>query len=41
MQALPVEVQALIDRFSAVFAMPVGLPPRRQYDHHIPLILGA
>lgn len=35
------EIQQLLSKFSSVFATPVGLPPRRQCDHHIPLILGA
>lgn len=35
------EVQALLDKFESVFTVPTGLPPRRQYDHHIPLIPGA
>jgi hypothetical protein len=39
--APPPEVQAVLDRYSAVFAAPVGLPPRRRYDHHIPLVPGA
>jgi hypothetical protein len=34
-------VQALFDQFSSVFDAPQGLPPRRQYDHQIPLIPGA
>jgi hypothetical protein len=35
------EVQRILDTFSSVFASPQGLPPRRQYDHHIPLVPGA
>ena len=38
---IPVEVQSLLTGFSSVFATPTGLPPRRQYDHKIPLIPGA
>jgi hypothetical protein len=38
---IPPEVQALLDKFSSVFATPEGLPPMQQYDHHIPLIPGA
>lgn len=33
-------IQALLDEFATVFETPSGLPPRRQYDHHIPLIPG-
>jgi hypothetical protein len=35
------EVQQLLDEFATVFQEPSGLPPSRQYDHHIPLIPGA
>lgn len=34
----PPEISALLEEFSSVFAEPTGLPPTRQYDHHIPLI---
>jgi hypothetical protein len=37
----PAEIQALLDQFASVFAAPSGLPPRRRYDHHIPLVPGA
>jgi hypothetical protein len=37
----PPDVQQLLDEFIAVFQEPSGLPPSRQYDHHIPLIPGA
>lgn len=40
-QVIPAEVQVILDEFSTVFEAPDGLPPRRQYDHHIPLIPGA
>jgi hypothetical protein len=39
--ALPAEIQVLLDQFASVFAAPSGLPPRRRYDHHIPLVPGA
>jgi hypothetical protein len=32
------ELQALLDKYSSVFDLPKGLPPTRDYDHHIPLI---
>jgi hypothetical protein len=35
------EVQQLLNEFAIVFQEPSGLPPSRQYDHHIPLIPGA
>lgn len=35
------EIQALLDKYAVVFSPPTGLPPRRQYDHSIPLIPGA
>jgi hypothetical protein len=38
---IPDAVQAILDKFASVFTTPSGLPPCRQYDHHIPLILGA
>jgi hypothetical protein len=38
---IPPPVQAILDRFSSVFATSAGLPPRRQYDHHIHLVPGA
>lgn len=40
-QTIPPEVQALLEKFAHVFASPTGLPPRRQYDHYIPLVSGA
>lgn len=35
------EIQQLIDTYSLVFQEPKGLPPSRQGDHQIPLIVGA
>jgi hypothetical protein len=35
------DVQTLLDQFASVFEEPSDLPPRRLYDHHIPLIPGA
>ena len=35
------EIQALLDKYAEVFAPPTSLPPRRQYDHSIPLLPGA
>ena len=39
----PVQVQAILNEFSDVFPkdMPGGLPPSRELDHHIELVLGA
>lgn len=39
--AVQPEIQSLLEEFAVVFEQPVGLPPRRQYDHQIPLIPGA
>ena len=36
--ALPSDLQQLLERFHEVFDEPRGLPPTRQFDHHIPLI---
>lgn len=38
---VPPEVQRILDEFQHVFEPPKGLPPRRPYDHKIPLIPGA
>ena len=38
---LPVEIQQVLTQSSFVFEVPKGLPPRRKYDHTIPLIPGA
>ena len=39
----PVEVQAILNEFSDVFPkdLPGGLPPSRELDHRIELVLGA
>lgn len=37
-EALPVEVNNLIQQCDHLFQEPNELPPRRQYDHHIPLV---
>lgn len=36
-QVVP-EIQVVIDQFPEVFAIPIGLPPNRECNHHIPLI---
>lgn len=38
---VPEEIQQLLDQFKHLFAEPVGLPPKRDADHKIPLIPGA
>jgi hypothetical protein len=40
-QELPEALQHLLARFSHVFALPQGLPPARDCDHHIPLLPGV
>ncbi|CAN6583033.1 unnamed protein product [Malus baccata var. baccata] len=35
------ELQQLLTRFEAIFALPTKLPPQRNHDHHIPLVQGA
>ncbi|GAB2288479.1 hypothetical protein Dimus_037999 [Dionaea muscipula] len=37
-QAIPHEVQALLDEFEDVFKEPKTLPPPRKHDHSIPLV---
>jgi hypothetical protein len=41
MPKLRPDLQSLLDQFASVLDAPTGLPPRRQYDHQIPLIPGA
>jgi hypothetical protein len=38
---LPVELQWLLTQYDDIFEIPQGLPPPRDYDHRIPLVLGA
>jgi hypothetical protein len=38
---LPNAIQSLLIQFPTVLAIPTSLPPRRAYDHTIPLIEGA
>jgi len=38
---LPQDIQHLIEEFSELFQEPTELPPRRQCNHHIPLVPGA
>ncbi|KAG6531914.1 hypothetical protein ZIOFF_005750 [Zingiber officinale] len=37
----PPELEALLSKFSMIFAEPKGLPPSRSHDHRIPLIPGS
>ncbi|OMO55704.1 reverse transcriptase [Corchorus capsularis] len=41
LDSVPPALAALLQRFSKVFETPKGLPPKRQHDHHIHLILGS
>lgn len=38
---LPEEVVAVLEKFCPVFDVPVGMPPRRPYDHRVHVLLGA
>lgn len=42
-ESAPVDpaVQPILDKYKHIFVAPTGLPPRRPYDHTIPLIPGA
>jgi hypothetical protein len=35
------DIQGLFKEFVDIFTVPTQLPPARQFDHHIPLVLGA
>ena len=37
----PLDLQQILDRYTGVFAEPVGLPPSRPEDHRIQLLLGS
>lgn len=39
--AIPSEIQALIQQYEDVFEEPQGLPPAREQDHTIPLLVGS
>ena len=41
LERCPPEMQDLIDQFAELFEEPKGLPPKREFDHAIPLIPGA
>lgn len=38
---VPLEVQSLVEEFQDIFEEPIGLPPHRRHDHHIPLLQGS
>jgi hypothetical protein len=35
---VPEQLQRLLVEFEDIFAVPTGLPPSRDYDHHISLV---
>ena len=37
---VPEQLQRLLVEFEDIFAVPTGLPPSRDYDHHISLVPG-
>ena len=38
----PSKLQQVLDTYSSVFKLPIGLPPsRREHDHSMPLIHGS
>ena len=39
--AWPHDIQQILDAFPSVFTVPDSLPPKRAYDHAIPLISGV
>lgn len=40
-QPVPPEIQSILDSYPSVFTVPNSLPPKRAYDHAIPLVSGA
>jgi hypothetical protein len=40
-EAVPVQVQLLLDQYEDLFQEPTTLPPQRPFDHHIQLLPGA
>jgi hypothetical protein len=38
---LPEQIQSLLNTFDDLFQEPTSMPPRRSFDHHIQLLLGA
>jgi hypothetical protein len=40
-ESLPLEIQAVLEQFSVLFAELAGLPPSRACNHEIPLVPGA
>lgn len=41
MSHLPADIQALLAEFPTILTIPNSLPPKRDFDHTIPLIEGA
>lgn len=40
-ETVPIIVQTVLAEFDALFCDPIELPPRRDCDHHVPLVAGA
>jgi transposase InsO family protein/ribosomal protein L21E len=40
-EAIPVDIQALLQEFDSIFGEPQALPPPRACDHRVPLVPGA